>query len=196
MAQWITLQDVTPIDPTVGSLLYGGSKIYCYVTQIQFGGGNNVGYKPIQGVNTEINSEDTDVKDNYGLMNNYDRRIGFNSYASFNNPTITLTGDWLEDVGSIKSIGSILTPQKLFRMVHSDHQFLINGGTVIASLRRPESNEGCKEGSPAYYIDYTGGQDKPGIPVVFTSPWAMNEVANQESFVTWNATLRIDRMEN
>ena len=83
-AEWITIQDVT-----TGSELFNGSAIYAYVEQITFSGGNNVGNNSIQGVNTEL--DDTlDGVGNAALSNNYNRRVGYNSYASFNNPIIKL----------------------------------------------------------------------------------------------------------
>lgn len=174
MSEWVTLTDVTS-----GSELFNGSSIYCYVNSIKFGGGNNIGDSPVQGVGTEIDSTlDGTTDESLGSM--YDRRIGYNTYASFNSPLITLNGGWTEEIGSLTSVGSILTPFKLWRMIHTDHQFKLKGGITIPNLITGESGSGFF--------------DANGIPVVFVSPWTINEnYKDATNAIKWATTLRIDR---
>ena len=183
MASWFKFKDIT-----TGSELFGGSDIYAYVESAIFGGGNNVGNNPIQGVNTEIVSDEDGVG-NAALSSRYNTRMGYNSYASFNNPTIKLSGNWTEETGSLNNVGSILTPYKLWRMIHSDHQFKITGGLTIKSLLDGESIAG--ESNILYYYP-----SLEGLPVIFTSPWQISENYRQgTNHVKWDVNLRLDREE-
>ena len=154
MSEWFKITDIT-----TGSELFNGSSIYAYIQSAVFSGGNNIGNKPIQGVNTELDSI-LDGSNESALGSNYDRRMGLNSYSSFNNPSIKLTGNWTEETGSLNQVGSILTPFKFWKIINSDHQFKLEGGIIIPNITAGESGSG-------YYMDLGG------FPVVFTTPWQM-----------------------
>jgi len=174
---WIKITDIT-----AGSELFNGSAIHAYVSQVTISGGNNVGNKPINGTDVEADST-LDGTDQYALGSSYDRRVGYNSYASFQNPVIKITGNWTEETGSLNSVGSILTPYKLFRMVNTDHQFKLEGGITIPNLVAGETGSG-------YYMGLAG------LPVVFITPWQISEnYRNGTNHVNWNASLRLDRIE-
>ena len=178
MSEWFKITDIT-----TGSALFSGSPVYAFVRSATYSGGNNIGNSPIQGSNTEID-EDLDGVGDSAVSSNFSRRVGYNSYSSFNNPIIKLTGTWVEEVGSVNNMGKILTPYKLWRMIHSDHQFKLEGGITIPNLLAGEDSTG-------YYYP-----SLEGMPVVFDTPWQIKEsYPDGTNKVVWTATLKLDREE-
>jgi len=173
---WFILKDAD------SSPYFNGHDIYCYVESMKLSGGQSIGNSQIQGVNPEIDPT-LDGNDSNSLGSMYDRRMGYNSYASFNSPIITLKGNWATDIGSQNTLGSLLSPFKLFKMSHSSHKYILKGGNIISNLVNGELGSG-------YYVG------EGGLPVVFLSPWSLDEDYNRgTNKVEWNATFRLDRRD-
>ena len=171
---FLIIQDYMTLADGVGSPLFAGSPIYAYCSTSGVSGKNNIGNKPRLMVDLTMDNDDN-------LKDYWNRRKGYNQYVSAEPLMITCTGTWIEELGSVGTIGSILTPYKLMRMGISGHQLFIRGTRVIDNILNGENE------TVGSFYDGT-----KGIPVVIES-WSPNANAKTENDVRWNITFREDR---
>lgn len=172
---FLVIQDYMTGNEGAGSALFDGSPIYVYCNKISRSFKNNISTQ------TKIMQDVSLDNDNNNIGSHWERRKGYTQYNSFEPPVFTANCTWTTDVGSIQSIGSILTPYKLMRMEISGHQFFIRGTRLIDNMLK---NDADTTGS--FYVS------TKGIPVTIESTDSSAE-AKEENPIRFTIVFREDR---
>lgn len=165
---WVTLRDRNTI---TGSRLFGGSPIYCYVNDMSFTG---------QGVfgESETNMITIDyVGSNVGST--WNNALAYNSFTGVNNNKVTLGGTWVTDLGSVNSLGSVLTPYKCFIFGTAGKRLYLTDERIIAQIA-------VESGSALY-------GNGSGMPVVVTQ-YSLKADKRDDNSVNWSLTLSEDKV--
>lgn len=171
---FLIIQDLMAVSQGAGSQLFEGEPIYAYCDDVSLDGKNNNTGKP-------RTMTDLTMADDANLNAHWNRRKGFMQFVSSEPLIINVKGRWVNSLGSVNNLGSVLTPYKVMRFGVSGHELYVRGTRVLDNIIAGEN-----ETVGSFY------DSGSGIPVVIET-WSCNANPRIENEVIWNIVFKEDR---